>query len=102
MQDMNGDVELGCLINGRMEYHKPTAIHVYDYNGLMLSYTDHDISYCVTPNHRMYTVHMQDTKAGTKYAKDYKISDATFVQAKDIVQGRWCMFTGTGNTTEGN
>lgn len=55
VQDITGDDKLACLINGRLEYHKPTALSVYDYDGLMYGYDDGHIAYLVTPNHRMYT-----------------------------------------------
>ena len=55
VQDITGDDKLACLINGRLEYHKPTALSVYDYDGIMYGYDDGHIAYLVTPNHRMYT-----------------------------------------------
>jgi len=55
VQDITGDDKLACLINNRLEYHKPTALSVYDYDGTMYGYDDGHIAYLVTPNHRMYT-----------------------------------------------
>lgn len=55
VQDITGDDKLACLINDRLEYHKPTALNIYDFDGTMYGYDDGTIGYLVTPNHRMYS-----------------------------------------------
>lgn len=48
--------KLACLVDGRLEFHTPREMHVYDYDGLLYGYEDHKgVSYLVTGNHRMYT-----------------------------------------------
>lgn len=48
--------KLACLVDGRLEFHAPREMHVYDYDGLLYGYEDHKgVSYLVTGNHRMYT-----------------------------------------------
>lgn len=51
--EITTDDKLACLINGVLEYHNPTSMHSYDYNGTMYGYEGTHISYLVTPNHRM-------------------------------------------------
>ena len=65
VQDITGEDKLACLINNRLEYHKPTALSVYDYDGTMYGYDDNHIAYLVTPNHRMYTRCADPKRDGT-------------------------------------
>ena len=51
--EITADDKLACLVNGVLEYHNPTSLHSYDYNGTMYGYKGTHISYLVTPNHRM-------------------------------------------------
>lgn len=53
--ELTGDDLLACYVDGRLEYHKPEALNVYDYTGKMYGYKGSHISYLVTPNHRMFT-----------------------------------------------
>lgn len=43
-----------CNINGRVEYHKPKAMIVAPYNGIMYGASTTTVEYLVTPNHRMW------------------------------------------------
>jgi len=76
VQDLTVDDELACLINGRLEYHKPLSLHSYDYSGTMYGYAGRHISYLVTPNHRMWSRCHGRNKSGdlpaytTRFAKD--------------------------------
>lgn len=40
--------------NKQLEYHKPSAAHVYDYDGEMCHFKGKNIDVKVTPNHRMF------------------------------------------------
>ena len=75
VQDITGDDKLACLINGRLEYHKPTALSVYDYDGLMYGYDDGHIAYLVTPNHRMYTRCADAKRDGGKCAYNIRTAE---------------------------
>ena len=55
VQDITMNDELACLINGRLEYHKPINLHSYNYRGTMYGYAGSHITYLVTPNHRMWS-----------------------------------------------
>jgi hypothetical protein len=53
--DITMDDELACLIDGRMEFHKPEALHASEYNGIMYGVKSRSVNFLVTPNHRMWT-----------------------------------------------
>lgn len=77
------DDELACYINGRLEYHKPEALHSYDYEGTLYGYKGEHISYLVTPNHRMYTRCYDAKRDGSPCA--YNIRDAKWLHKKNRV-----------------
>lgn len=77
------DDELACYINGRLEYHKPEALHSYDYEGTLYGYKGEHISYLVTPNHRMYTRCYDVKRDGSPCA--YNIRDAKWLHKKNRV-----------------
>lgn len=54
--DITGADKLACLINKRLEYHHPEAIHSYPYDNELYGYEDDTVSYLVTPNHRMFVI----------------------------------------------
>ena len=60
VKDMTMDMEYACLIDDLLMYKKADAINVYDFDGEMIGYDSTAISFCVTPNHRMYTVSLLD------------------------------------------
>ena len=65
------DTKFACLINGQLCFHKPEALHVYDYDGLLYCAKSQLVSYRVTKNHRLWT----RTRAGSyqfSYACDQK------------------------------
>ena len=49
------DTLIACLIDGKLEYHKPYKVVSYDFNGELYCYSKQDISYEVTGNHRMWS-----------------------------------------------
>lgn len=49
------DTLVACLIDGKLEYHKPYKVVSYDFNGELYCYSKQDISYEVTGNHRMWS-----------------------------------------------
>ena len=55
VEDLSMDDELACLIDGKLEYHKPLALNVHDYNGPLYGYESSTIAYRVTPNHRIFS-----------------------------------------------
>ena len=49
---------------GVIEYHAPTELHSYDYDGEMVHITSRYLDQMVTPNHNLY---VRSTKAGSPY-----------------------------------
>lgn len=45
---------LACLVNGRLEFHKPIRLIRSDYSGPMYGARSEFLDYLVTPNHRMW------------------------------------------------
>lgn len=59
------DDELACLVDGRLEYHRPECINVYPYDGTMYGYRcSKGVSYLVTGNHRMWSRCADKTRNG--------------------------------------
>jgi hypothetical protein len=46
--------EFACLIDGRLEYHRPEHLYAAPYRGTMYGVRSEVLDYLVTPNHRMY------------------------------------------------
>jgi hypothetical protein len=55
-QDYSGGERLGTMnpTTHRLEFQRPTALHVYDYDGPLYYSTHRSLDFAVTPNHRMY------------------------------------------------
>ena len=67
--------KVACLVNGKkLEYHSPTQLQEYDYNGKMYNVESDKVSLCVTPNHRMYT--------GNCHRQNYNIQKAEDIFGK--------------------
>ena len=54
VSDLSLDDELACLVDGRIEYHRPESLHSYEFDGTLYGYDDGELSYLVTGNHRMW------------------------------------------------
>ena len=50
---VSNDAEFACCVEGRLEFHKASVITREDYKGLMYGANSTNVSYLVTPNHRM-------------------------------------------------
>lgn len=62
--------KVACLVNGdTLEYHNPTHLQEYNYNGNMYTIKSNHVDLMVTPNHRMYI-------AAGRGNKKYKINTA--------------------------
>ena len=72
VSDLSLDDELACLVDGRIEYHRPEALHSYEFDGTLYGYDDGELSYLVTGNHRMWVSAEGDEDA-------YAIRDAASV-----------------------
>lgn len=59
-----------------LEYHEPSAAHLYDYDGEMYHFNNDKMDIMVTPNHRMW---VKNTNK--------KNSDWEFMEAKDVPSG---------------
>lgn len=63
--EIDMDDELACLVDGRLEYHRPECINVYPYDGTMYGYRcNKGVSYLVTGNHRMWSRCADKTRNG--------------------------------------
>lgn len=49
------DTLVACLIDGKLEYHKPYKVVSYDFNGELYCYNAKATAYEVTGNHRMWS-----------------------------------------------
>ncbi len=78
--------------NGNIEYHKPTNIFKYKYDGKMYQVDSHHVNLLVTPNHRMY-VCKTTTKEGRK-RNNYE-----FILAEELDSKSHC-YLKSGNWTE--
>lgn len=54
LDNLTAEHEIACLIDGRVEYHKPTKVQSYDYVGDLCGFKSYTAAYEVTPNHRMW------------------------------------------------
>ena len=80
VKDITMQDRLACLVDGKLEYHNPEALHQYDFNGNLLGYRSHEISYLVTAGHRMY---IRETGSGGEW-KRYHIRRAYDVTDKEF------------------
>lgn len=71
---------VACLVNGKMEWHKPERTVVYPYDGMIHAYDDGNLAYELTPDHRAWC----DTGHGY-----------TFISAGEL-HGREAMFQTLG------
>lgn len=55
--------ELACLVNDRLEFHRPLALIQQDYDGPMYGARSQTIEYLVTPEHRLYVRPMHPSAA---------------------------------------
>jgi DNA-directed RNA polymerase beta subunit len=78
-RDIDGSEDLACLIDGAVEYHRPSRVIHETYRGVMYGAKSKLLEYLVTPNHRMY-VRPQDFPKGTNPV--YRIESAEVVAAK--------------------
>lgn len=54
VEDITLDDELACLVDNRLEYHRPERVIAEDYNGLIYGAETKFVSYKVTANHRLW------------------------------------------------
>lgn len=71
--DVTKSDELSCLIDGRLEFHKPLDLFAVDYDGPMYCGHTEFLDFCVTPNHRHYV-----QKAGRRSDYVFETADKTF------------------------
>lgn len=80
VKDITVQDKLACLVDEKLEYHNPEALHQYDFNGNLLGYRSHEISYLVTAGHRMY---IRETGSDGEW-KRYHIRSAYDVTDKEF------------------
>ena len=77
VEEITYEDKLACLINGKLEYHRPEKVHVYDYEGEMYGVNGDRAKYLVTPNHRILC------RPG--WGSIYKVEEADKVAGKYVV-----------------
>lgn len=55
LDELTPESKLACLIDGRVEFHKPDKLMAYDYDGILHGFRSKTVAYEVTPDHRMWT-----------------------------------------------
>lgn len=71
--DVTAEDKIACLIDDRMEFHKPLKLISEDYAGPMYCGVTEFLNFCVTPNHRHYI-----QKAGRSSSYVFETADKTF------------------------
>lgn len=74
-EDVTEQDEFACLIDGRLEFHKPLGVHIVPYKGLIYYADTKLMGYAVTPSHKMYigmvrSEHNKPDKWRAKTAED--------------------------------
>jgi len=82
--DVTMDDELACSINGRLEFHKPIALHSADYTGDMYVGESQRLAYCVTPDHRMWTTHQSGSSKNPGNYIPWHFITASNVHGKSV------------------
>jgi DNA-directed RNA polymerase beta subunit len=75
--------KVACLINDHLEYHYPTAIQEYNFDGLMYFVTSPGVELCTTLNHRMW-VKLPE--------QDYDFHEAHSIYGKQVEYKRDAQF----------
>lgn len=81
------DTLVACLIDGKLEYHKPYKVVSYDFNGELYCYNATATAYEVTGNHRMWS-RLDD------------FSDYTFEFAENIFNTHRIFWSGADTYTD--
>lgn len=81
------DTLIACLIDGKLEYHKPYKVVSYDFNGELYCYNAKATAYEVTGNHRMWS-RLDD------------FSDYTFEFAENIFNTHRIFWSGADTYTD--
>ncbi|KKN74491.1 hypothetical protein LCGC14_0390080 [marine sediment metagenome] len=68
--------------NEQLEYHAPSAAHIYDYDGEMYHIHNNKMDIKVTPNHKMWVQHKKFT--GTGKGRTWKWDNWDKVRIKDM------------------
>lgn len=62
IEDITLDTELACLIDGHLEFHKPERVIHEPYKGTVYGVRNGNISFLVTPGHRLYGNFLKSAK----------------------------------------
>lgn len=96
LEDISKDDEIATYNRetGQLEYQKPSAIHVYDYDGELLHFQTDRIDFACTPNHRMYFQKRDsnewnvdvasNVKNRSKFLKQVKWNPSTYRMSDEI------------------
>ena len=73
IQDITKTTKLACLLNGDITYHEPYELHSYKVKSSMYLYGGPNLSFNITPNHRMYYRRPGTKKYCTDAIEDIKV-----------------------------
>jgi hypothetical protein len=79
-------VKIACFNpdNEQLEYHEPTAAHVYNYDGEMYHFKNEKMDIKVTPNHKMFLSKKEYEYHGHRSLRKTKWGNWNKIEAKDI------------------
>jgi DNA-directed RNA polymerase beta subunit/DNA-directed RNA polymerase beta' subunit len=93
--------ELACLVDGRLEYHRPTSVYAYAYRGMMYGAksgsekktADGRINYLVTPDHRIWS---RPHHTGAEYR--FETAADVWQKARRVLSGGFLPYDGDAVT----
>lgn len=70
IKDVKKTHKVACMIDGTLEYHNPTEIQKYDFDGDLYKIESNQVNLLVTPTHRMYVGNRDGEKFSIKTAAE--------------------------------
>jgi DNA-directed RNA polymerase beta subunit len=80
-KDVTAEDYLACNIEGRLEWHRPEALHSSYYRGEMFGAKAKNFSYLVTPNHRLWARGKEDNSYKIEMAEACHFQHRVFSSA---------------------
>ena len=96
VKDVTLEHKVACLVDDKkLEYHNPTEVQNYDYQGKMYRVESDKIDLLVTPNHRMYVGNCHRQNFNMKRADEIYGKMSSYKINADIWQPEDCLKTFT-------
>lgn len=87
-RDVSQEDGLACLIEERLEFHKPEKLHKSKYTGVMYGVENGKLNYLVTPNHRMLVCPLDGDGWRIELAEDTHLKPRTFRTTHEPYRGK--------------